>query len=239
MRHFSGNSLCLINSTNLPPPTVCLRVLALTGPGSPRVSRRWDCWVRPWLLHQAWPGGSGLRRVFLPNRMSREESAAAGWSRQYCVRPCCTGWQSLAPHLAVGDLQQPQSPALLQEGSRLAGEADVPTAPCMTRVCAAATAPAPIWAPAVLAQLRPESGTQETWVTSGTGRSRDSHMASQVLTVPMFTGQPHQLPPPQLRTDPQAFTTPHLQCHPLHPPGAAHLPSLGVRTPLSPDKDTH
>lgn len=86
-------------------------------------------------------------------------------------------------NLAVGDLQQPQSPALLQEGSRLAGEADVPTAPGMTRVCAAAAAPAPIWAPAVLAQLRPESGTQETWVTSGTGRSRDSHMASQVLTV--------------------------------------------------------
>lgn len=155
--------------------------------------------------------------------------------------PCCTGWQSSAPHLAAGGLQQPQRPALLQEGSRVAGDAHVPTAPGMTRVCAAATALAPVWAPAVLAQLRAESGTQETWVTSGTGRSSDRHMPSQVspAVLPLFTGRPHQLPPAQLRTDPQALTTPHLQCHPLHPRGAAHLPSLGLRTPLSPNKDTH
>lgn len=83
----------------------------------------------------------------------------------------------LTPPLAVGDPQQPHSPALLQEGARLPREADVPTAPGMTGVCAAATAPA------VLAQLRAESGTQESWVTSGTGRCRHRHTPTQALTV--------------------------------------------------------
>lgn len=161
MRHFSGDSLCLINSTNLPPPTVSLRVLALTGPALPRVSRRWDCWVRPWLLHQDWPWGSGQQDV--------KGRIISMWLEQavLCARAALTGkawpliWQ-------WGGLQQPQSLALQQEGSRLAGKANVPTAPGMARFCAAATALAPIWAHAVLAQPRAECGTQEAWVTSGT-----------------------------------------------------------------------
>lgn len=89
----------------------------------------------------------------------------------------------LGPSSGTGDPAAAPEPALLQEGARLAGEANVPTAPGMSRVCAAATTLAPVWAPAVLATVRAESGTQEPWVTSGTWRSRDRQVPRQVLTV--------------------------------------------------------
>lgn len=126
-------------------------------------------------------------------------------------------------------LQQPQSPALLQEGSRLAGEGNVPTA--------FDHSPG-----SHLGSCCPDTAQSRVWNPRGRGDLRDRHMPREVLPVLFspcswdgLTSCLHhsrgQSPRPSL--PPSCSVT---LCTLL---GAAHLPSLGARTLLSPDKDTH
>lgn len=71
------------------------------------------------LLGETW--GSGLVRVLLASRMSREELAVCGWSREHCVS--VLHWLAkLGPSSGSGGPTAAPEPALLQEGSRLAGK---------------------------------------------------------------------------------------------------------------------
>lgn len=108
--------------------------------------------MRPWLLHQAWPWGSGQQAV--------EGRIPSIWLGQAVLCVCCMSWQNLAPHLAVGGYSSPRAQPCCRRGQGWLGRAM-----CQQPLT---TALAPIWALAVLTQLRAESGTQEAWVTSET-----------------------------------------------------------------------